>query len=271
MSFSDDQVQRYSRHILLKGVGGTGQRTLLQSRVLVIGTGGLGSPVALYLAAAGVGAIGLADGDRVELSNLQRQIAHQTGDLFRLKVESASDSVAAANPDVRVETYPYRVTADNIRAIIDEYDFIVEGTDNFPAKFLVNDACVFAAKPFSIAGILRFEGNAMTHVPGSACYRCVFPAAPPAGVIPSCAEAGVLGAVAGMIGTVQATETLKFLLGLGDLLTNRLLTMNALRMEWRTVPVSRDRDCPVCGDSPTIVELREEEQVACAVGSPGGL
>lgn len=266
MGFSEDQIQRYSRHILLKQVGGKGQRTLLDSRVLVVGAGGLGSPVALYLAAAGVGTIGIVDGDHVDLSNLQRQIAHRTGDVGRLKVESAAETIRAINPDVAVEKHPYRLNADNAREVIRAYDFVVEGTDNFPAKFLVNDACVLEGKPFSIAGILRFEGNVMTHVPGSACYRCVFPTMPPAGVIPSCAEAGVLGAIAGMIGTVQATEALKYLLGIGELLTDRLLTMEALAMEWRSVPVRRDPECAVCGDTPTITELVDEKQPACGIG-----
>ncbi len=265
MGFSDEQVLRYSRHILLKGVGGKGQKKLLDSRVLVIGAGGLGSPITLYLAAAGVGTLGIVDDDAVELSNLQRQIAHHTADIGRPKVESAGTTARAINPDVTVVPHHHRIHSENIRDIIRDYDFIVEGTDNFPTKFLVNDACVFEDKPFSIGGVLRFQGNTMTHVPGSACYRCTFPAPPPAGLVPTCAEAGVFGSVVGMIGTVQATETLKYLLGVGDLLTDRLLTMDALEMEWRTIHVRRDDDCPICGTSPTIRELIEEEQVACGV------
>jgi adenylyltransferase/sulfurtransferase len=268
--FSEDEIMRYSRHILLPQVGGTGQRALRESKVLVIGAGGLGSPVILYLAAAGVGTIGIADGDVVDLSNLQRQISHGTADVGRQKVISAAESVAAINPGVTIVPYPYRLNSENITKIIQDYDFIVEGTDNFPAKYLVNDACYFTGKPFSIGGILRFEGNTMTHVPGSACYRCVFPQIPPAGVIPTCAEAGVLGAVAGMIGTVQATETLKYLLGIGNLLTNRILTMDALAMQWRTIPIQKDPNCPLCGTNPEISTLVEAEQVPCSIAAEAG-
>ncbi len=269
MNFSEDQILRYSRHILLKQVGGTGQETLLNSRVLVIGAGGLGSPTLTYLAAAGVGTIGIVDDDQVDLSNLQRQIAHGTNDVGRDKVESAAEMIASINPDVKPEKHKARLTKDNISDLIREYDFVVEGTDNFPTKFLVNDACYFEGKPFSLGGILRFEGNTMTHIPGHACYRCVFPEPPPAGVVPSCAEAGVLGAVAGMIGTVQAAETLKYLLGIGETLTDRLLTMNALTMEWRTVDVSRADNCRLCGENPTVTELVEAEQPACAIPGVG--
>lgn len=268
--FTEDEIMRYSRHILLPQVGGAGQRKLRQSRVLVIGAGGLGSPVVLYLAAAGVGTIGIADGDIVDLSNLQRQISHTTADVGRQKVVSAAERVGAINPGVEVVPYPFRLNKENISKIIEEYDFIIEGTDNFPTKYLVNDACYFAEKPFSIGGILRFEGNTMTHVPGSACYRCVFPQMPPAGVIPTCAEAGVLGAIAGMIGTVQATETLKYLLGIGELLTNRILTMDALSMQWRTIPVRKDPQCPLCGNDPEITTLEEEEQVPCSIAPEAG-
>ena len=268
MGFTEEQILRYSRHILLKQVGGKGQQRLLDSRVLVVGAGGLGSPISLYLAAAGVGTIGLADGDRVDLSNLQRQIAHHSKDVGRRKVESAAEKLAAINPEVTVTTYPFRLDARNIRDIIRQYDFIIEGTDNFPTKFLVNDACVFEQKPFSLGGILRFEGNSFTHLPQTACYRCVFHHPPPAGAVPTCAEAGVLGAVAGMIGTVQATETLKYLLGIGDLLTNRLLVMDALAMEWRTVDVLRSERCPLCAGNPTITELADSEQITCSVDRP---
>ena len=255
MAFTDDQIFRYSRHILLANVGGKGQQKLLDSKVLIIGAGGLGSPIALYLAAAGVGTIGLVDGDVVDLSNLQRQIAHHTSDINRLKVESAGNKINEINPDVKVKLYPKRIGAKDIISIIEDYDFIIEGTDNFPTKFLVNDACLKAGKPFSIGGILRFQGQTFTHVPGSACYRCMFRQPPPDGVVPTCAEAGVLGAVAGMIGTVQANEALKYILGVGKLLTNRILMMDALNAEWRTVDVKKDHKCPVCGDEPSILEL----------------
>ncbi len=219
MTFSEDQIKRYSRHILLQDVGGVGQEKLLTAKVLIIGAGGLGSPIALYLAAAGVGTLGIVDDDVVDLSNLQRQILHFTPDVGRPKVESAKETLEKINPDVTVNIYRERVTAANVTDLIEGYDFIVEGTDNFPAKFLINDACVFSDKPFSQGGILRFDGQTMTHVPGTACYRCVFESPPPLGSVPSCAEAGVFGAIAGMLGTVQAAETLRYLLGIGELLT----------------------------------------------------
>jgi len=263
MSLHDDQIVRYSRHILLKGVGGKGQETLLKSKVLVVGTGGLGSPIALYLAAAGVGTIGLVDGDVVDLSNLQRQIAHHTPDVGRSKVDSAREKIASINPDVKVISHNFRLDKDNIIEVIRDYDFIVEGTDNFPTKYLVNDACVFEGKPFNQGGILRFQGQVLTHVPGEACYRCVYPTPPPAGAVPSCAEAGVLGAIAGILGTIQATETLKYLLGIGELLVNRVLFYDALSMTFRTVNVSRNARCRISGENPDITELIELEQGAC--------
>ncbi|ADN02565.1 HesA/MoeB/ThiF family protein [Spirochaeta thermophila] len=263
MNLREDQIYRYSRHILLPQVGGEGQERLLSGRVLVIGAGGLGSPVAYYLAAAGVGTVGLVDGDAVDLSNLQRQILHFTPDVGRPKVESAAEKLAALNPDVRVETYPYRVTAENIRSLIREYDFIIDGTDNFPAKFLINDACVMEGKPYSHAGVLRFQGQTFTYVPGHMCYRCVFRDMPPKGAVPTCAEAGVLGAVVGVLGTIQATEAVKYLLGVGELLTDRLLVFDALTSRFREVRVGRQEECPLCGTSPEITELREYEQPAC--------
>lgn len=267
MAWSEAQMQRYSRHIILKDVGGVGQKKILEAKVLIIGTGGLGAPAALYLAAAGVGTIGLVDGDVVDLSNLQRQVIHFTADVNRPKVESAREKMTALNPDVKVVTYPERVFADNIGAIIADYDFVIDGTDNFPAKFLINDACVLAGKPFSHGGILRFEGQTMTYVPGSACYRCVFPAPPPKGAVPTCSEAGILGAVAGMLGTIQAAEALRYIIGKGKLLTNRLLIFNALDMEYRTVSFAPNPACPVCGTHPTITELVDYEQPACDLRS----
>lgn len=263
MSLNEEQTIRYSRHILLKDVGGTGQERLLKGKVLIIGAGGLGAPAALYLAAAGVGTIGIVDADRVDLSNLQRQIIHFTPDLDRPKVESAREKIEAINPDVKVVTYLARVDSTNITEIIRDYDFVIDGTDNFPTKFLINDACVMEGKPFSHGGILRFDGQTFTYLPGTGCYRCVFPAPPPKGAVPTCSEAGILGAVAGMLGTVQAAEALRYLLGKGKLLTNRLLIFNALDMEYRTVGFKTNPACPVCGEHPTITELVEYEQPAC--------
>lgn len=265
MSLNNDQIIRYSRHILLNGVGGKGQEQLLKSKVLVVGTGGLGSPISLYLAAAGVGTIGLVDGDVVDLSNLQRQIAHHTPDVGRSKVDSAREKIESINPDVKVISHNFRLDKDNIREIIRGYDFIVEGTDNFPTKYLVNDACVFEGKPFNQGGILRFQGQTLTYVPGSACYRCVYTSPPPAGAVPTCSEAGVLGAIAGILGTIQATEALKYLLGIGDLLTNRVLFYDALTMDFRTVKVSPNVRCRISGANPDITELVEMEQAVCDV------
>jgi adenylyltransferase/sulfurtransferase len=263
VALREDQIIRYSRHILLKDVGGIGQEKLLSSKVLVIGAGGLGSPIALYLAAAGVGTIGIADFDVVDLSNLQRQIIHGNDDVGRKKVESAKESIKRINSDVTVVAHEERISAENIRELIRDYDFVIEGTDNFPTKFLVNDACVFEQKPFNQGGILRFQGQTMTYQPGHACYRCVYRQPPPKGAVPTCSEAGVLGAVAGMLGTTQAAEALKFLLGVGETLTDRVLMFDVLRSEYRTVSVKRDPRCPICGVNPTITELREYEQEAC--------
>lgn len=256
---TDEQIERYSRHIILKEVGGTGQRKLLDGRVLIIGAGGLGAPIALYLAAAGVGTIGIADADDVDLSNLQRQVIHFTPDIGTPKVESARRKMQAINPDVTVVTYKEWISAANIAAIIAEYDFVIDGTDNFAAKFLINDACVLAGTPYSHGGILQFDGQTLTVRPGeTACYRCVFPAPPPQDAIPTCSRAGVIGVLPGVVGTIQATEAIKFLLGTGELLTNRLLTYSALRMKFREVPLKRSPTCPVCGDHPVITELRDE-------------
>jgi molybdopterin/thiamine biosynthesis adenylyltransferase len=263
MALKEDQIERYSRHILLEHVGGEGQEKLLSSKVLVVGTGGLGSPISLYLAAAGVGTLGLVDHDVVDLSNLQRQILHQTKDIARRKVESGKESINALNPDVEVITYPVTLNAENAERIIGGYDFIVEGTDNFASKFLINDACVLFGKPFSQGGILRFQGQTITHMPGAACYRCVYLQPPPAGSVPTCSEAGVLGAIAGMLGTIQAAEVIKSLLGIGTTLENRLLTFNALDMSFRTIDIKRNPNCPVCGKNPSITELHDIEQPIC--------
>ena len=267
MSLTEQQIERYSRHIILERVGGTGQEKLLHSSVLIVGAGGLGSPAALYLGAAGIGRIGLIDADKVDISNLQRQIIHYTKDLNVDKVDSAADKLRALNPDVEVRKYKLWAKADNIRQIVRDYDFVIDGTDNFPAKFLVNDACYFEKKPFSHAGILGFNGQLMTVLPDqSACYRCVFDSPPPAGAVPSCSQAGVLGVLAGVIGSLQATEAVKYILETGDLLTNALLTYDALKMTFRKVRLSRNPACPICGTQSRIVELNDEQEAVCDLG-----
>lgn len=252
MSLTTEQEERYARHIVLKEVGIAGQEKLLKGKVLIIGAGGLGSPVAMYLAAAGVGTIGIADADEVDLSNLQRQIIHQTKDRGRAKVESAKETMQAMNPDVTVHAYQMFVDASNIRELIREYDFIIDATDNFESKFLINDACVMEKKPFCHAGILRFSGQLMTYVPGEGpCYRCVFKEPPPKDAVPTGKQAGIIGSMGGVIGSLQAMEAVKYLLGVGELLTGRLLTYDALTMEFRTVKLPKDTSgCPVCGKQP---------------------
>lgn len=260
--FSKEQLERYSRHIILKEVGAKGQKKLLKAKVLIIGAGGLGSPAAMYLAAAGAGTIGIADADEVSLSNLQRQIIHTTKDLGREKVQSAKETLSQLNPDVTVNTYHTLVTSENIMDFIKDYDFIIDATDNFPAKFLINDACVIAKKPFSHAGIIRFKGQLMTYVPGEGpCYRCVFKNPPPKDAVPTCEQVGVVGAMGGIIGSLQAMEAIKYIIGAGDLLTDYLLTFNALTMEFRKVKLpERVADCAVCGEHPTITRLADEGQ-----------
>jgi adenylyltransferase/sulfurtransferase len=266
INFTDEQLERYSRHILLKDVGIEGQSRIIGSRVLIIGAGGLGAPAALYLAAAGVGTIGIADGDRVELSNLQRQIIHFTSDINRAKVESAAVKMTAINPEINVITFPELLLAGNIRQVIRDYDFIIDGTDTFGAKFLINDACVLENKPFSHGGILRFTGQTMTVIPRkTACYRCVFNAPPPKHSVPTCSQAGVLGAVAGMLGTIQAAEALKFIIGAGKPLMNSLLTFDALSIDFRKVHLRKRSDCPACGENPSINQLYDEEQPVCDI------
>jgi molybdopterin/thiamine biosynthesis adenylyltransferase len=265
--FTEEDLQRYSRHILLQDVGVEGQEKIRNGKVLVVGAGGLGAPVALYLAAAGVGTIGIVDGDVVDLSNLQRQVIHFTPDVNRPKVQSAKEKIQLINPNVKVNTYQEFLAADNALDIIKEYDFVVDGTDNFPVKFLINDACVMAGKPFSHGGILRFEGQTFTHLPGTACYRCMFNSPPPAGSVPTCSQAGVLGAIAGMLGTIQAAETLKYLTGVGQLLTNQLLTFNAKTMDFRKIKTHQNVHCPLCGEHPTVTDLIDYEQAACDLKS----
>lgn len=271
IDFTEEQLQRYSRHILLKEVGVEGQVRLNEGRVLVVGAGGLGSPVTLYLAAAGVGTIGIVDNDAVDLSNLQRQIVHATQDVGRHKVASASETLQSLNPEVTIKAHKFRLCADNVMSLIKEYDFVVDGTDNFSAKFLVNDACVLSGIPFSHGGVLRFAGQAMTVLPGeSACYRCVFRQPPPDDAVSSCSEAGILGAIAGILGTIQATEVLKFITGTGELLTNTLLTFDALTMDFRKIPLSRQEDCQVCGREPKITSPIDYQPIVCAPGKKKG-
>lgn len=272
-NFSEEDIVRYSRHIILKEIGGTGQQKLRDAKVLIVGAGGLGSPAAFYLAAAGIGRIGLVDDDRVDLSNLQRQILHRTQDVGRPKVESARRALTELNPGVEVEIYPFRLNASNVAELIREYDVILNGVDNFPTRYLINDACVMEKKPLVEAGILRWDGLLMTILPGQGpCYRCIFPEPPPAGVIPTCQEAGVVGAVAGIMGTLQALEAIKVILGQGETLTGRMLVFDALETRFREVKARRNENCPVCGDHPTITELREEEvETVCEVQSGGAV
>lgn len=249
LDFSEAEIQRYSRHILLREIGGTGQARLKAAKVLVVGAGGLGSPLALYLAAAGVGQIGLVDADRVELSNLQRQVIHNNNSIGALKVTSAAESMTRLNPLVSVTPYSTYLDAENVSELIAEYDIICDGTDNFTTRFLLADACVAAKKTLVSAAVLRFEGQLSTFKPhlGGPCYRCLYPAAPPEGLVPPCAEAGVLGAVTGVMGTLQATETIKEITGIGASLSGFLLVWDALATEFRKVRLRKDPECPVCG------------------------
>lgn len=258
MEFRDDQLHRYARHIILKEVGGVGQARLLASRVLVIGAGGLGSPALLYLAAAGVGTIGVVDDDRVELSNLQRQIVHDTARIGQAKVDSAAAALAATNPDVRVERHAVRLTRENALGLVADYDIVADGSDNFPTRYLVNDACFLAKKPLVSAAILQFDGQLTTfkaHEPGeNPCYRCLYPAAPSADLAPSCSSAGVLGSLAGTLGALQATEVIKELLGLGTSLSGELLLYDALSVTFRKLRFRRRADCALCGTTASITE-----------------
>jgi adenylyltransferase/sulfurtransferase len=260
LSFTEEQIRRYSRHIILPEVGGMGQRKLLNSKVLLIGAGGLGSPAALYLAAAGVGTLGIVDFDVVDLSNLQRQILHHVRDVGRPKVESAVDSIADLNPDVKVIPYNQALNSENVKQIFAEYDVIVNGCDNFPTRYLANDACVFLNKPMVDGSIFKFEGQVTVFVPGKGCYRCLYPAPPPPGLVPSCQEAGVFGVLCGVVASIQGIETIKLLLGLGESLVGRLMFFDALGMEFRQVKIRRDPTCPVCGDHPTITDLIDYQE-----------
>lgn len=252
-----EQKRRYNRHLILKEIGREGQHRLLESKVLVVGAGGLGSPVLQYLAAAGVGMLGIIDGDAVSLSNLQRQVIHTTLDVATPKVESARQHIEAINPGVKVKTYEYFLTEDNAQDVISPYDFVIDATDNFSPKYLINDACVMLNKPFCMGGISRFRGQLMTHLPGTACYRCIFPEPPSESEVETCAMVGVLGSITGICGTLQATECIKYLTKAGDLLTNRMLCFDALTMEFFTLEVERREACDVCGNNPKITQLRE--------------
>ena len=266
LDFTEDEIRRYSRHILLREVGGTGQAKLQAARVLVVGAGGLGSPLVLYLAAAGIGTIGIVDDDVVELSNLQRQIAHTTASLGMPKVASAVAAARSLNPGVMVEAHQIRLTAANALDLIGRYDLVCDGTDNFATRFLVADACVLARRTLVSGAVLRFDGQLSVFKPhaGGPCYRCLYPEPPPPGLVPSCSEAGVLGAVTGVIGTLQATEVLKEIMGIGESLSGRLLVWDALATRFRTVKLPRDPDCALCGPRATIHDLSAHADAAAA-------
>lgn len=260
MELNDEQFHRYARHLILDEVGEEGQQKLLEARVLVVGAGGLGAPMLMYLAAAGVGTLGIVDYDEVELSNLQRQIIHGTADLGRPKVDSAIDTVRALNPGIEVIAHREKLTQENVAALVAGYDIVADGSDNFDCRYLLNDACYFARKILVSGALLRFEGQISVfkaHQPGCPCYRCLFPEKPPADLIPRCSQAGILGAVAGVIGTLQATEILKEILGLDDSLAGRLMLYDALSSRFQTVKIAKDPDCPLCGTAPSITEIRQ--------------
>ncbi len=266
MEFTEEQLKRYSRHIILPEVGGKGQKKILNAKVIIIGAGGLGCPVGYYLAAAGVGTIGLVDNDSVELSNLQRQIAHSIRTIGINKAESAKQTFEALNPDVNVVTIQERLTSKNTIDLIKDYDIVVDGTDNFPTRYLINDACVILKKPLVSGAILRFEGQVTTILPGEGpCYRCLFEEPPPPGLVPSCQEAGVLGVLPGVIGALQATEVLKLILGKGKPLKGELLIYDALGTNFRKVKIPRNGDCPVCGKEPRIKELIDYTEEYCSL------
>ena len=259
-AMTPEMVDRYSRHLIMPQVGSAGQRKIIESSALIIGAGGLGSPVALYLALAGIGKIGIVDFDVVDRSNLQRQILHVTESIGVPKVESAKARLNAHNPNVEVVTHEEPITSDNAFRIIEQYDYVINGADNFATRYLVNDAAYLLKKPLIDGSILMFDGQATTYIPGKGCYRCLYPAPPPPGMVPSCAEAGVLGAMCATIGSIQATEVLKLILGVGEPLVNRLLLYDALSLEFRIVKVRQDPNCPLCGQNPTIHELIDYEQ-----------
>ena len=260
-NFSNEQIERYSRHIILKEVGGMGQTKLLESRVLLIGAGGLGSPAGFYLAAAGIGTLGFVDDDAVDLSNLQRQILHGMNDVGTLKTESAKATIAEINPDVNVVSHSTRITSENAFEILENYDVVVDGCDNLPTRYLINDACVMLGKPVVHGSIFQFEGQASVFYPGKGpCYRCLYPSPPPADLVPSCQEAGVFGVLPGIIGTIQGVEAIKVLLDIGEPLIGELLLFEALKMDFRKTKLRQDPECPVCGENPTIHKLIDYEE-----------
>ena len=267
ITLTPEQVKRYSRHIIMGDVGSKGQRALMGAKALIIGAGGLGSPSAIYLSLAGVGTVGIVDFDVVELSNLQRQVLHHTADVGRPKVQSAVDNIKAYNPDVNVVVHETRLESDNAIEIISQYDLVINGADNFATRYLVNDACYLLNKPLVDGSILIFDGQATVFLPGQGCYRCLFPSPPPPGMVPNCAEAGVLGALTGLVGSIQATEALKYFLGIGESLSSRLLLIDALSMSFREVRLKRNPDCPLCGDNPTVTELIDYE-IFCGIAEP---
>ena len=253
------EVQRYSRHIIMPQVGSVGQRKLIDASVLLVGAGVLGSPLAMYLAAAGVGKIGIVDFDSVDITNLHRQILHGNEDVGRAKVDSAEDRLLSINPDVKVEKLPVHMNSENAMEIAKDFDILVDGTDNFPTRYLINDVGVLSNKPIVHGSIFLFEGQITTFSPGQGCYRCLYPAPPPPGMVPSCSEAGVLGVLPGIVGSIMAAEAIKVILGLGNTLVNRLLMFDAVEMDFRKVKLRKDPECPVCGDNPTIDELIDYE------------
>jgi len=267
VDFTEDQIYRYARHIILPEVGGVGQKKLFNAKVLLLGAGGLGSPIALYLAAAGVGTIGLVDFDIVDRSNLQRQIIHTTADIDKLKIESAKAKMTAMNPDVNVILHNTRLSSANSMDLLKDYDIIVDGCDNFPTRYMVNDTCVLLGKPNVSGSIFRFEGQlTVFNPPIGPCYRCLYPEPPPPGMVPSCQEAGVLGVLPGVIGSLQAVEVIKLILDKGDNLTGRLLLYDALNANFRKLRLRKDPKCPICGENPTITELIDYE-VFCGIPS----
>ena len=261
IEFTDEQIERYSRHIILPEVGGAGQQKMLEAKILLLGAGGLGSPAAYYLAAAGIGNLGIVDFDQVDLSNLQRQIIHSTERIGMLKTESAKKTIQALNPDVNVTLYNEKIDSSNIISIIKDYDYIVDGSDNFPTRYLVNDACVMENKTLIHGSIYRFEGQVTVFKPNSGpCYRCLYPEPPPPGMSPNCQEGGVLGVLAGIIGNLQVVEVLKLILGIGEPLVGKLLIYDALKTEFRNLNLRKDASCPLCGEEPTIKELIDYEE-----------
>ncbi|HXU78107.1 MAG TPA: molybdopterin-synthase adenylyltransferase MoeB [Methylomirabilota bacterium] len=270
MELNNDEIRRYSRHLILPEVGLSGQKKIRGTSVLCIGAGGLGSPIAMYLAAAGIGKLGILDFDVVDFSNLQRQIIHGTADVNRPKTESAKETIASINPNVEVVVHNTRISSENALELIHPYDIVVDGTDNFPTRYLTNDACVLLKKPNVYGSIFRFEGQASVFAPhlGGPCYRCLYPEPPPPGMVPSCAEGGVLGVLPGIVGTIQATEILKLAIGRGSSLVGRLLLFNALDMKFRELKLRRDPKCPICGDHPTITKLIDYEQFCGIIPEP---